>query len=109
MPTALHRDQHLPFKLNAVHIFPDTFFHLTTVLSEAQRNAISTIRIYYPGIHYHLSLGLSQRLAQLGGLKRVVVEGERAWISQEEMQNIVETVKHCIGDRIVQVEFEVID
>jgi hypothetical protein len=58
----------LPFKLNSVYIFSDTFHHLATALSDQQRNAISTIRIYFYVDRLPRS-DLAYMLAQLCGLK----------------------------------------
>jgi hypothetical protein len=99
----------LPFRLNAVHVSSDTISHLVTVLSEAQRNAIFTLRTNYVEIQYLRSANFLPLLAQLGSLKRVIVEGWKAWMPQEEMQRLLEKVKQHIGHHLVQVELEITD
>jgi hypothetical protein len=104
----LYQETHiLPFKLNSVHIFTSTFSHLAAVLSDAQRNAISIARVHYfeRKRSWHRDCLL---LAQLGGLKRVVVEvSEKQWMSQEMLQAMLEEAKSCVEGRDVKVEFEI--
>jgi hypothetical protein len=103
----LYQETHiLPFKLNSVHISTSTFSHLAVVLSDAQRNAVSTARVhYFEGKRsWHRGCLL---LAQLGGLKRVVVEvSEKEWMSQEMLQAMLEA-KRCVEGRDVKVDFEI--
>jgi hypothetical protein len=105
----------LPFNLNSVQIYAGTFPHLLAVLSDVQRNAISTIRIYYMEVYRMQSYAmcvsrshLAYLVAQLGGLKGVIVEGWKTWMSQEYMQDMLKGVKLCVEDH-VQVEFEILD
>jgi hypothetical protein len=117
----------LPLKLNSVYLDSGIFSHLATILSEAQRNVIFTVRIDYieakdTGYFYHLEKNvrghkvpappLLHILMQLTDLERVVIDDWGFGVAtekknrHEEMQNVLNGMKHYVGERKVQIEFE---
>jgi translation elongation factor EF-Tu-like GTPase len=97
----------LPFKLNSVDVSYSIFSHVKAVLSDAQRNAISIVRIS----DYDATESLHRQrlvLAQLGGLKRVIVEvSEKECMSEDMLQALLDEVKSCVEGRDLKVEVEI--
>jgi hypothetical protein len=120
---------HLPLRSITFHVASDRSFHdFLQVLSEAERNAISTIQISTPdaqaggasalfvkysrvndyksqGEHLDL-LEWSYALAfdRLGGLKRVVVEQDKQWYYARAQQHLLrEGIISCTKGRNIEI------